>query len=78
MQQALDIQNNEHSELWRRTHRIDLKVEYRSKKENRTIVVVNPAVRIELNHCSTTVALIITTCTAKRLFSLLTPTSRKT
>lgn len=50
MQQALDIQNSEHSELWRRTHQADLRVEYRSKKKNRTIVVVNPAVRLELDH----------------------------
>lgn len=50
MQQALDIQNSEHAERWRREHQVEFKLEYRSEKKNQTTVVVFLPVRFEWEH----------------------------
>lgn len=50
MQQALDIQNSEHSELWKRKHQIVWRMEYRSSKKHQTIVVVQLPVTVEQDH----------------------------
>lgn len=47
MQQALDEQNSEHSEQRKRSHQVSLRLEYRSKKTNRTTLVAYLPLRIE-------------------------------
>lgn len=50
MQQALDLQNSEHSELWKRHHQVTLRSEYRTKSKDRTTLVITLPVRFELHH----------------------------
>lgn len=51
MQQALDLQNSEHSEKWRRIHEVNLHMRYQSNAaKNVTTIGFNLPVRIELEH----------------------------
>ena len=50
MQQALDLQNSEHSEKWRRIHVVNLHMRYQSAAKNTTTIGFDLPVRIELDH----------------------------
>ncbi|MDE5560222.1 MAG: hypothetical protein K2J00_00205 [Bacteroidaceae bacterium] len=48
MQQALDIENSEHSQVWKRRHEVEVKLEYRRRKtKHQTTVVLTMPVRFE-------------------------------
>ena len=50
MMQALDAPNSGHSRLWQRRHQVSLRLEYRTKHQNRTTIALQLPLRWELEH----------------------------